>query len=87
MVSTVHIHILISVKAIYSLFGDAVVSDSISQAFLDKVGHQDLRSLLVLNQHIVRGSDLVSLKAIQQCNTDHSRWKEKKYQLTPWFLS
>lgn len=79
MVSTVHIYIFESVKAIYSLSGDAVVSDSISQAFLDKVGHQGLWSLLVLNQHIMRRSNLVSIKAIQQCNTDHSGWKEKKY--------
>lgn len=48
-----------------------------SQALLDEVGHQHLRSLLVLHQHIVRGSDLVSIEAVQQCNTDHSRWREK----------
>lgn len=83
MVSTVRIHKFISVKTIYSLFGDAVVSHSISQAFLDKVSHQGLRSLLVLDQHIMSGSDLVSLKAIQQCNTNHSRCKDKKNEFTP----
>lgn len=47
-----------------------------SQAFLDEVGHQDLRSLLILHQDIMRGSDLVSIKTIQQCDTDHSGWRE-----------
>lgn len=55
----------------------AGASDHPSQAFLDKVGHQNLRSLLILHQDIMRGGDLVSLKAIQQCNTNHSRWREK----------
>lgn len=50
----------------------------LSQAFLDKVGHQDLRSLLIFYQDIVRGGDLVSLEAVQQCHTDHSRWREKR---------
>lgn len=74
------LHIDISVKAIYTLFRrlglgmrDAGVSDYMSQAFLDKVGHQNLRSLLILHQNIMRGGDLVTLKAIQQCNTNHSR--------------
>lgn len=57
--------------------GDVRVSDNMSQAFLDKVGHQDLRSLLVFHQNIMRGGDLVSIKAVQQCDTDHSRCREK----------
>lgn len=51
--------------------------DNKSQAFLDKVGHQDLRSLLILHQNVVRGGDLVSFEAIQQRDTDHSGWREK----------
>lgn len=80
MVSTVHIHIHIS--AIYTLIweagvgmGDIRVSDNKSQAFLDKVRHEDLRSLLELHQNIMRGGDLVSIEAVQQCNTDHSSWR------------
>lgn len=53
-------------------------SDCQSQTFLDKVRHQDLRSLLVLNQNIMRGGDLVSIKAVQQGNADHSRCEEDK---------
>lgn len=53
-------------------------SDNMSQAFLDEVGHQDLRSLLILHQNIVRRSDLVALETIQQCNADHSRWRGEK---------
>lgn len=49
-----------------------------SQAFLDEVRHQGLRSLLVLHQNVMRRGDLVALKAIQQCNADHSRWKGLK---------
>lgn len=48
-----------------------------SQAFLDEVRHQSLRSLLVLHQNVVGGGDLVALEAIQQCNADHSSWKKK----------
>lgn len=55
--------------------GDARVSDDMSQMLLDKVGHQDLRSLLVLHQNIMRGGDLVPLKAVQQCNADYSRFE------------
>lgn len=46
-----------------------------SQAFLDEVRHQSLRSLLVLHQNVVRRRDLVALEAIQQCDANHSRWK------------
>lgn len=53
-----------------------------SQAFLDEVRHQSLRSLLVVHQNVVRRGDLVALKAIQQCNANHSRWKGGKKAMT-----
>ena len=59
----------------------AGLSDNKSKAFLDEVGHQDLGSLLILHQNIMRGADLVSLKAIQQCDADHSRWRGKSVSL------
>lgn len=40
--------------------------------------HQDLRSLLVLDQNIMRGGDLVSVEAVQQGDADHSRCEEDK---------
>lgn len=50
--------------------------DNNSQAFLNKIRHQDLWSLLILHQNVMRGGDLVSFEAIQQCNTDHSGWRK-----------
>lgn len=64
----------------YKLFGGGGGkgdSGDVSQAFLDEVGHQDLRSLLVLHQDVMRGRDLVSVEPVQQCHTDHSSWREK----------
>lgn len=59
-------------------------SGKTSQPFLDEVRHQSLRSLLVLQQNIVRRGDLVALEAIQQRNANHGRWKGEKQP--PWSL-
>lgn len=62
----------------YSILGKWAWLDNMPQAFLDEVRHQSLRSLLVLHQNVVRRRDLVALKAIQQCNANHGRWKGEK---------
>lgn len=78
MLSTVYTQIHTSVQVIYTGFeGAGGFLDDVSQAFLDEMGHQDLRSLLVLHQDIMGRGDLVSIKAVQQCNTDHRRWREE----------
>ena len=46
----------------------------VSQALLDEVGDESLRSVLVLQQDMVRRGDLVSIKAVQQSHTDHGSW-------------
>lgn len=54
------------------------VLDCQSQTFLDEVRHQDLGSLLVLDQNVMRGGDLVAIEAIQQGHADHSRCTEER---------
>lgn len=54
------------------------VLDCQPQTFLDEVRHQDLRSLLVLDQNVMRGGDLVAIKAVQQGHADHRRCVEEK---------
>lgn len=74
-----YIHIHMVVKAIYRFVYGAEHSGNKSQAFLDKVGYQDLRSLLVLHQNIMWGGYLVALEAVQQGNTHHSRCRKKRW--------
>lgn len=82
MLSTVYTHISQSYIHSFGRSGVEIrgvwVSDNVSQAFLDKVGHQDLRSLLVLHQNIMRSRYLVSVKAVQQCYTNYSRCGVKR---------
>lgn len=79
-----YIHISVGTVAIYTPRAAEVIGGSLddeAQALLDEVGHQNLRSLLVLHQHIMRGGDLVPIKTVQQSHTYDCSCGAKKSEI------